>query len=174
MRTINRSIRNAGQALILSWCLAAGIGHPVEASEIEDIYLYVAGEMAVEKVPAPPQVYFVDKDALRAVFQENIHAAFMRWEAQYGEDEARYIMRRYMQELVGLFVSRSGTIYVDASLPPCRRRAALAHEFCHFFQHIMEGEISQEQYQADILYMIREMRAYKLEHQYIAAYCADP
>jgi hypothetical protein len=174
MGTINRSFRYVGQALMLSLCLAAGIGHPAEAGEIEDIYLYVAGEMAVEKVPALPQVYFVDKDALRAAFQENIHAAFMRWEAQFGEDEARSIMHRYMQDLVGLFVSHSGTIYVDASLPPCRRRAALAHEFCHFFQYIMEGAISQDQYQADILYMIREMRAYKLEHQYIAAYCAGP
>ncbi len=46
---------------MLSLCITAGIGHPTEAGEIEDIYLYVAGEMAVEKVPAPPQVYFVDK-----------------------------------------------------------------------------------------------------------------
>jgi hypothetical protein len=174
MRTINRSFRNVGQALMLSMCLAAGIGHPAEASEIEDIYLYVAGEMAVEKVPDPPQVYFVDKDALRAAFQENIHAAYMRWKAQYGEDQARRAMHRYLQELVGLFVPHSRTIYVDATLPACRRRAALAHEFCHFFQYIMEGVINQDQYREDILYMIREMRAYKLEHQYMAAYCAGP
>lgn len=174
MRIINRSFRNIVQALTLSLCLAAGIGHPAELSEIEEIYLFVAGEMAVEKVPAPPQVYFVDKDALRAAFQENIHAAFMRWKALYGEDEARRAMNRYMQELVGLFVSHSETIYVDASLPPCRRRAVLTHEFCHFFQYIMEGAIDHDQYQADILYMIREMRAYKLENHYIATYCAGP
>jgi hypothetical protein len=174
MGTINRSFRNTGQALMLSLCLVVWIGHPADAGEIEEIYLYVASEMAVEKVPAPPQVYFVDKDALRTAFQENIHTAFMRWKAQYGEDEARRAMRRYMQDLVGLFVSNSETIYVDASLPPCRRRAALAHEFCHFFQYIMEGAISQDLYQTDILYMIREMRAYKLEHQYMAAYCAGP
>jgi len=174
MGTINRPLRNAGQALMLSLCLAVGIGHPGEAGEIEDVYLYVAGEMALEKVPAPPVVYFVDKDALRAAFQENIQPAFIRWKAQYGEDEARRAMHRYMQDLVGLFVSHSGAIYVDASLPPCRRRAALAHEFCHFFQHIMEGAINPDQYGADILYMIREMRAYNLEHQYMAAYCAGP
>jgi hypothetical protein len=174
MGTINRSIRKAGQALMLSLCLAVGIGHPLEAGEVEDVYLYVADEMSVEKIPAPPQVYFVDKDALRAAFQKNNHAAFMRWKAQYGEDEARRAMRRYTQELVGFFVSRSVTIYVDASLPPCRRRAVLAHEFCHFFQYLMEGFISQDQYGADILRMIREMRAYKLEHQYMAAYCAGP
>jgi hypothetical protein len=38
----------------------------------------------------------------------------------------------------------------------------------------MEGAINPDQYGADILYMIREMRAYNLEHQYMAAYCAGP
>ena len=128
---------NVWRALTLGLYLAAGIGQPAEADEVEDIYRYVADEMAVEKVPAPPQVYFVDNDTLQAAFQESNQAALLRWETQYGENEARRLMHRYMQGMVGLFISRSETIYVDATLPPCRQRAVLAHEFCVRFRRII-------------------------------------
>jgi len=172
MQSAKSSLWIVCRVLMLAACLIAWFGH-AHADEETEVYMWVAGEMQIGSVPAMPYIHFVDKDGLKAAFKQSNHESLNRWEAQYGEAQAQQIMNRYLQGMVGLFISNSDAIYVYALLPPCRRRATLAHEFCHFFQFFTDGEISLDQYDSDILHLVREMAAYKLEKKYMAEQCGD-
>jgi predicted SprT family Zn-dependent metalloprotease len=152
---------------LIAWSSQAG------ADEVKDVYAWVAEEMDISTIPPLPRIRFVDKDDLRAAFEQSNHPSFIRWQAQYGQPRARQIMNRYLQDIVGLFVAHSNTVYVYALLPPCRRRAILAHELCHYFQYVTKGKINPDRYDADILHMLREMEAYKLEKKYQDGHCLD-
>jgi hypothetical protein len=172
MRSANRCLSSVCRVLMLTAFLIAWFGH-AHADEETQVYMWVADEMQIGSVPAMPYIHFVDKDSLQAAFKDSNHASFIRWEAQYGEAQALQIMGRYLQGMVGLFVANTETIFVYQYLPPCRRRATLAHEFCHFFQYFADGELSLDQYDSDILHLVREMQAYKIEKKYMAEQCVD-
>ena len=172
MQSAKRSLSSVCRVLILAACLIARFGHAC-ADENTEVYMWVAEEMEIGSVPAMPYIHFVDKDSLQVAYMENNHESIVRWEAQYGQAQAQQIMNRYLKGMVGLFISNSDSIYIYALLPPCRRRATLAHEFCHFFQYFTEGEISLDQYDSDILQLVREMQAYKIEKKYMAEHCVD-
>ena len=172
MRSVKSPLSILCRVLVLASCLIASFGR-AHADEDSEVYLWVAAEMEIGSVPAMPPIHFVDKDSLREAFKENNQESFIRWEEQYGEAQALQIMSRYLQGMVGLFSSNTETIFVYAYLPPCRRRATLAHEFCHFFQYFTDGEISLDQYDSDILHLVREMEAYKIEKKYMAEHCMD-
>ena len=41
------------------------------------------------------------------------------------------------------------------------------------FQYFTDGEISMDQYDCDILQLVREMQAYKIEKKFMAEHCVD-
>jgi len=172
MQSAKRSLSSVCRVLMLASCLIAWFGH-VHADEDTEVYKWVADEMEIGSVPAMPYIHFVDKDSLQAVFKASNLESFIQWEAQYGEAQAQRIMNRYLQGMVGLFDTNSETIFIYEYLPPCHRRATLAHELCHFFQYFTDGQISLDQYDSDILHLVREMQAYKIEKKYMAEHCMD-
>ena len=139
-----------------------------------DVYMWVADQMNVRFIPAIPSIHFVDRDALQQVFQRSNRRSFLRWEAEYGEVQARKILDRYLQGVVGLFVPETESIYVFNALSPCRQQAVLAHEITHFFQHIKDGPVEPGAYGAEALHMVREMEAYKVEERYKWMFCGGP
>lgn len=172
MRSFGSSFSALCRVMMAALCLIAWRG-PVHADEVRDVYMWVADELQIDSVPDMPSVHFVDKESLHAAFKEGNQAAISHWVEQYGEDQAHRIMTHYLQGMQGLFISNSESIYIFALLPPCRRRSVLAHEFTHFFQFLTDGEISLDQYDSDILHLMREMKAYQIEKKYLAGYCSD-
>lgn len=177
MQAITLSI--TGQKRLLGLIVVTGLLFSVwfsqaRADDTFPIYMWVANEMQVDSVPAMPQIHFVEKIELQAAFKEGNQNSYLRWEAEYGEVRAKHILNKCLKEMVGLFVPKTETIYVDALLPPCRQKAVLAHEMSHFFQHITQGVISPDQYNADMEHLYREMQAYKIEKEYMETHCLAP
>jgi hypothetical protein len=147
---------------------------PARAAEPIQIFNWVADEMQINSVPSMPKILFVEKKVLQTVFINGNHKSYLRWEAEYGEAQAQRILNKYLEGVLGLFVPQTETIYVETSLPPCRRQAILAHEITHYFQHKIQGVISPDKYGADLEHLVREMHAYKIENKYTETFCSKP
>lgn len=139
----------------------------------QEIFLWVSQEMNIENADSLPSIRFVDKKELCAIFEKCNRNAYLRWESQYGELQARKIMKVYLKGVVGMFMPQTETVYVGSFLAPCRQEAILAHELTHYFQHLFEGPLDPDGGEADALHLIREMKAYRIEKRFTALFC-DP
>ncbi len=137
----------------------------------EEIFLWVAQEMAIEDAYAMPPIRFVDKEKLCAAFKNGNRKAYLRWESEYGELQAEKIMKVYLKGVVGMFKPQTETVYVGSFLAPCRQQAILAHELTHYFQHLSKGSVNPDGYEADTRHLIREMEAYKIEKRFTKLFC---
>ncbi|MCP4748469.1 MAG: hypothetical protein GY874_20395 [Desulfobacteraceae bacterium] len=159
--------------LVFVWTivfLLAGL-EQVHADSPYDTYLWVAKQMNIKTIPQMPEIRFVGKKELQKAFIKGNKESYMRWETEFGHIQAQKIMDRYLKVVVGLFIPKTETVYICNTLSPCRRAAVLAHEMCHFFQHIAHGVIDPNEYEADALHMVREKQAYKIEGQYQDSFC---
>jgi hypothetical protein len=155
-------------SLVLFWFTPAYSQEPI------DIYMWVAHEMDIRFIPAIPKIQFVQKEDLQAAFIKANQNAYLRWETEFGQAQAQKFMNTYLNGVVGLFEPQTESIFVFDNLSACRKMAVLAHEITHFFQHIKDGAIDIDAYGADVLHMVRELEAYKIENHYMEIFCEQP
>ena len=162
-----------GTALVVAASLCALWSARGDGLADQQIFAWTACQMEVAPSSALPPIRFVDRSTLRGVFLANNHSAYLRWEDVYGPARARKILRRYLEEVIGLFDSRSGTIYVGAFLSPCRRQAVLAHEMVHYFQNAAGRASATAPGSADPLLLKKEAEAYRIEKRFTRTFCSE-
>lgn len=138
-----------------------------------DIYLWTLMKMGLDQQYEMPVVQYVDRSELKDVFKKNNRKAYLRWESEYGPDQAEKILKLYLDEIIGLFDIHTDVIYVGNFLQPCRREAILAHEMTHYLQIRTQGTQPVGWVDLDTLHTTREMEAYKIENAFTRTFCAD-
>ncbi len=121
-----------------------------------------------------PAIHVVSKETLRHIFIAGSLDAFQRWQSTYGKDRARQFLKKYLNDIVGMFDPQAQEIYVGQFLSPCRQQAVLAHELAHFFQHQNVMAAAIEAYDPDAVNMIRELEAYQIQRRFMAQNCGGP
>lgn len=139
----------------------------------EEIYAWTVQQSKVTGTYEMPDIRFVDKEELKAAFKKGSENSYLRWEDEYGTDEAKKIMKEYLEGIVGLFDEKTRIIYVGNFMNQCRQQAVLAHELTHYLQNVTQGRIDPDSYGADNLYMMREWQAYTIEDRFTAAFCPE-
>ncbi|MCJ8498977.1 hypothetical protein [Desulfatitalea alkaliphila] len=158
--------------VLMAWSLLLPAAIAEAPSEEAAVLAWTLRQMGIGAAVALPPVHRVSKDELATVFVRSNRRAYLRWENQYGPDRARMILRGYMDDILGLYDTRTGTVYVGRFLDPCRGQAILAHEFTHHIQHTLRGSIIDiGDGSATILYWRREREAERVEQAYLNAFC---
>lgn len=139
----------------------------------QQIYIWVARQMNIEYVSSMPEINYVGKERLQAVFQDFSQKSYNEMASNFGKDYAEEIIGLYLDNIVGLFHTKTRTIYIGEFLEPCRRRAILAHEFVHYFQDLVEGAIDPDDYRAGDKRTFREMEAYQMERKFEQLFCSQ-
>jgi hypothetical protein len=139
----------------------------------DEIFAWVANRMEIQQDYIKPSVTLVDKPGIQKAFIEGNRKGYLRWESEYGRDRAQEILKGYLDEIVGLFIDKTQSIYVATFVSPCKQRAVLAHEFAHYFQYVTEGPILPGSFQEGIGHMTRELEAYRIEKDFAEAFCED-
>ena len=149
--------------------LTAANGH---CQTEEEIFSWTAKTFGVDADITMPEVHWVDRAELQAVFVKNNQASYLRWQNRLGAAQAQVVMDQYLTEVMGLFSPKTNEVYVGTFIEECRKEAVLAHEFTHFFQQIHEGEVTGwgEEGEATVRF-VREMEAYKIETLYQQTFC---
>jgi len=148
--------------------------HPVFALPPEKVYAWVAQQMEVPLEQTLPEVRYVAKGGLAAAFRDSSRSSYLRWKAKYGAVRAEEIMKAYTAAVIGLFDTNTGVIFVGDFLENCRKQAILAHEFAHFFQLTTLGPVDRSRPDFDLLQLIREMDAKRIEQGFDNRYCRIP
>lgn len=139
----------------------------------EEIYAWTLKQMGLDKQIEMPVIRYVDRSELKEVFKRNNRNAYLRWESEYGPDQAEKILKLYLDEIIGLFDIHTDIIYVGSFLYSCRRQAILAHEMTHYLQIRKQGPQPAGWVDMGTLHATREMEAYKVEEIFTRTFCAD-
>lgn len=120
-----------------------------------------------------PQIRFVGKKNLCAVFAKNNQRSYLRWKARYGERQAQKILDVYLRELMGLYDPSTNIVYVSKEIGACRRQSIIAHELAHFFQY-QTGKIKKPSDPTAFAQRLQmENEAHLIEYRYIQLHCQD-
>lgn len=155
---------------ILLTCLMVTPTMGDERSE-ESIARWVADRVGMSQPFDMPTSHYVDKATLGSVFRQGAQKTYSSWQEKYGEDEAQNILAGYLENIVGLFHEPTEIIYVADFIDTCSQQAIFAHEMAHYFQHLTEGIIPDDNFYKDEEHLIREMKAYDIEDKYRLAFC---
>ncbi len=139
----------------------------------QEIYDWVSRQMKMEQAGKVPDVTYVNKKDLQALFQEYNSKSYTQMQSSLGKDYAQEIMDQYLENIVGLFHPETRAIYVGDFLEPCQRQAVTAHELAHYLQDKKSGRIHPDDYRAGDKRTLREMEAGHIEKEYEKQFCQD-
>ena len=136
-----------------------------------EIFTWVSSELNIENQYKMPAIQFVTKEKLSHVFKKNNERSFKRWANEYGEKKAAELMNLYLSEVIGLFIPKTGDLYVGDFIEPCKKESIVAHELTHFFQHVKDGPVNPNSKDAANKHLYREMQAGNIEKKFVEKFC---
>ena len=136
-----------------------------------DIFTWVSNELNIENQYKMPAIQYVTKENLSHVFKKNNERSFKRWASEYGEKKAAELMDFYLSEVIGLFIPKTGDLYVGDFIEPCKKESIVAHELTHFFQHVKDGPVNPNSKDAANKHLYREMQAGNIEKKFMEKFC---
>jgi len=130
-----------------------------------DILQWTSRQMKIAENYSLPPIHRVSREVLGAALREHSRASFLRWQQDYGPDQAEKFMQTYAAGIAGLFDAQQMVVYVGDFLPPCRQEAVVAHELTHYLQQQTRGLVGEGAHSADLV-MVRELVAQRVERRY--------
>jgi hypothetical protein len=140
-------------------------------SSVDEILKWVAVEMGVQEVYPTPVIMLVTKQELQKVFMEKNEKSFMLWTRTYGDKQTNEIIEQYLEDLLGLFIPETETIYIGDFMGPCKQQSIIAHELTHYFQVRMQQKTHSGDYTEEVLRLRNEMEASKIEQKFMDTFC---
>jgi len=147
--------------------------HSVEARSHGEIYAWVVDELDLKEDYPLPAVTIVSRDELRRTYRAYNAKAFKSWSSDYGEQMANQMMDFYLDNVVGLFIPKTGQVLVGDFLASCKREAVVAHEMAHYLQLMKDGQIDPRTHDAADRFLLREMQGSGIENSYVKQYCPE-
>ena len=164
----NKILTGLSLSLILSIVTYTG---PALSMSHEEIFHWVANEIAVKKHYPMPEIRIVPKKDLQRVFRKGSEQSLKRWAGMYGEEAASEMMDQYLNEVIGLFNPKDQIIYVGSFMEPCRQESIIAHEFTHYLQVMEKGTVDLQSNAADAMRMSHELEAGDIENKFRKTFC---
>ena len=118
-----------------------------------------------------PAIQYVTKEKLSHVFKKNNERSFKRLASEYGEKKASELMDFYLSEVIGLFIPKTGDLYVGDFIEPCKKESIVAHELTHYFQYMKDGPIDPNSKDAANKHLYNEMQAGNIEKKFMEKFC---
>lgn len=137
----------------------------------KEIFTWVSSELNIENQYKMPAIQYVTKEKLGEVFKKNYERSFKRWASEYGEKKAAEFMDFYLSEVIGLFIPKTGNLYVGDFIEPCKKESIVAHELTHFFQHMKDGPVDPNSKDAADKHLYNEMQAGNIEKKFMEKFC---
>ena len=155
-------------SIFLSVILTAA---PVMGFTDKEIFIWVSSELNIENQYKMPAIQYVTREKLGDVFKKRNERSFKRWASEYGEKKATELMDFYLSEVIGLYIPKTGDLYVGDFVEPCVKESIVAHELTHFFQHMEEGPVDPNSKDAANMHLFREMQGGNIEKKFIEKFC---
>ena len=149
----------------------AGLNHGISN---QDIYNWVTTRLKVGNEFPMPSIELVSQEKLQKIFRASNEKSFKRWADRYGKEMADEMIAFYLEEVIGLFIPKTCSLYVGNFIEPCKRKSIIAHELVHYIQHMQEGPVVPNSKQTDNVHLFREMQAGKIEKDFMKAFCHQP
>jgi hypothetical protein len=137
----------------------------------KEMFTWVSGELNIENRYKMPAIQYVTKEKLSHVFKKNNERSFKRWTSEYGEEKATELIDFYLCEVIGLFIPKTGDLYVGDFIEPCKKESIVAHELTHFFQHMKDGPVDPNSKDAANKHLYREMQGGNIEKKFMEKFC---
>ena len=117
----------------------------------DEILAWVANELEVEGDYPLPEIFITSKNNLQEILIGKTKKSHMLWAKVYGEVEARKMMNKCLDEILGLFDPETKVIYVGDFMDSCKIIRwyfliffnycfnILLNRFHHVFQKLVHG-----------------------------------
>lgn len=137
-----------------------------------EIFQWVAHELGIPKQYPIPEISFVSKKTLQNVLRDKAGEDLEGLVGIYGDSDPEAMKRHYLRNILGLFLPKTGEIYVLKGLKPCRQGSIIAHEFTHYYQVMLYGRTgSLRPHEQEEIHIFREAEASEVEKQFLRQFC---
>lgn len=140
---------------------------------VDTLYTWVFAELGIPATYPLPDIRMVSKADMKHLLKK-FAVNFLRKDSSIGITvKPQERMQPYPKNALGLFVPKTGIIFIRKSLSPCRRNAVIAHELTHYLQVATCGRLRATTPYAREIHILREMEASDIEMKYIKVFCAN-
>ena len=134
----------------------------------DEILAWVANELEIEGDYPLPEIFITSKNNLQEILIGKTKKSHMLWAKVYGEVEARKMMNKCLDEILGLFDPETKVIYVGDFMDSCKTQSIIAHELTHYLQVSEPKEFYHLPYDGEnFIKMYNEMEASFIEERFM-------